>query len=180
MPEGRIGRKGKSGPLFFSSFLSSLFALQCKGVTWTGDFYLARPITLCCCDSRRNRARGKEREEMNEWKKEWTRLSFSGGHFLTEKKRRVLPRGATVLQTGHTGVCCFSVSQSFTERGRVQCRSETHVDFSRLQLCIICYCITKVILCVLWVSVIVERAWCVCVAGSAQGLRRSSAAAKTE
>ncbi len=110
-------------------------------------------------DSRRNRARGKEREERNE-KKRGPDFPFLVA-ILTEKKRRVLPTAttmyATVLETGHTGVCCVSVSQSFTERGHVQCRSETPFENHLLLrhqsdfVCLVSECNSR------------ARVWCVCV-----------------
>ena len=131
----------------------------------------------------------------------------------------ILNRGGRRVEPG---VCCVSVSQSFTERGRVPCRSEivsktSHIFlWNNITLKTVLTQIERNIriknivfptrqpffapsrgffffldyTCASiyytpppsdFVCLVREtRFWCVCVAGWAQGLRPSSAAAKTE
>jgi hypothetical protein len=154
VPEGRIGRKrkvcGPAGPLFFSSFSFPPFS-RCSVKGW-------REQKILLLDSRRNRARGKER---------------------VRPKTTTWCYCATV--TGHTGVCLlrqfepvFYIERScpmslWNSRGFLSIAAVHYLllhhqsDF----VCLVSECNSR------------EREFGVS-AGSAQGLRRSSAAAKTE
>ncbi len=151
MPEGRIGRKRKvCGPLF-SSFLSSLFALQCEGVTWTGS-----PDNVVLLDSRRNLARGKQRVRPKTTT--WCYCARDRSH------RCLLRQFEPVFYRERSCPMSLWNSRGFLSIAAVHYLLLHHQsDF----VCLVSECNSR------------EREFGVS-AGSAQGLRRSSAAAKTE